>query len=142
MKLKLVIMISVFAFCAGTMAQSLNLRFSTHVYGWQRIDSLSDATTAKTTHLRGYQNLLFDVSGSKWSFNLLASTEEDLANKPDSIDGFRYRLYNAYIKGTNLFNMLDVKLGRQYIFAGVGKGSRIVAMSFCEPRSWTRVLSS
>ena len=25
---------------------------------------------------------------------------------------------------------------------GQGQGSRIVAMSFCEPRSWTRVLSS
>lgn len=123
MKLKLAILVAVMAFTAGTMAQSLNLRFSTHVYGWQRIDSLSDASTAKTTQMRGYQNLLLDISGSKWSFNTLVATEEDLANKPDSIDGFRYRLYNAYIKGTNLFNMLDVKLGRQYIFAGVGKGT-------------------
>jgi hypothetical protein len=123
MKLKLAFFIAVLAITAGTMAQSLNLRFSTHVYSWQRIDSLSDASTAKTTHMRGYQNLLLDISGSKWGFNALVATEEDLANKPESIDGFRYRLYNAYIKGTNLFNMLDLKLGRQYIFAGVGKGT-------------------
>jgi len=124
MKLKLAILVAVIAFTAGTMAQSLNLRFSTYFYGWQRIDSiLSDASSVKTTHIRGYQNLLFDISGSKWSFNTLATIEEDLANKPDSIDGFRYKLYNAYIKGTNLFNMLDVKLGRQYVFAGVGKGT-------------------
>jgi len=123
MKLKLAILIAVLAFTAGTMAQSLNLRISTYFYGWQRIDSLSDATTAKTDHMRGYQNLLLEFSGGKWSFNTLAATEEDLTNKPDSIDGFRYRLYNAYIKGSNLFNMLDLKLGRQYIFAGVGKGT-------------------
>lgn len=121
MKTKLTILIAVFVFTAGTMAQSLNLRFSTYVYGWQRIDSLSNESTAKTTHLRGYQNLLLDFSGSKWGFSTLASTEEDFSGKIG--DGFNYRLYNAYIKGTNLFNRLDVKLGRQYLFAGVGKGT-------------------
>jgi hypothetical protein len=37
--------------------------------------------------------------------------------------GFYYRFYNLYIKGTNLFNLLDVKLGRQNIFAGTGRGT-------------------
>ena len=37
--------------------------------------------------------------------------------------GFAYRFYNLYVKGSNLFGVLDVKLGRQNIFAGTGKGT-------------------
>ncbi|HEY3251710.1 MAG TPA: hypothetical protein VGK25_11380 [Ignavibacteria bacterium] len=119
--MKLIIVFAAGFFVASTMAQSVNLRFNTYVYGWQRIDSLSDESSAKTTHIRGYQNLLFEISGGKWSFNTIAQTEEDLANKVG--DGFNYRLYNAYIRGSNLFNMLDLKLGRQFVYAGVGKGT-------------------
>lgn len=122
MKIKLLFVIIVIFFTGFLNAQSINFRISTYVYSWQRIDSLSDNSTAKTTHLRGYQNLLFDYSQGQWSFNTLAQTEEDLIHKVDK--GFNYRLYNAYIKGSGLFNnMLDLKLGRQYIFAGVGKGT-------------------
>ncbi len=123
MKLKLIVLFAVILIAANTMPQSINLRFSTYFYGWQRIDSLSDESTAKTTHIRGYQNLLFSVTGTKWSFNTLVQTDEDLANKPDSTDGFNYRLYNAYISGRNLLNRLDLKLGRQNLFAGVGRGT-------------------
>lgn len=121
MKLKFTVLFAVIAVTASIMAQSINLRFSTYFYGWQRIDSLSDESSAKTTHFRGYQNLLFSISGSKWSFNTLASLEEDLANRVD--DGIDYRLYNMYISGRNLFDMLDLKLGRQNLFAGVGRGT-------------------
>src|SRR5690242_16931512 len=101
----------------GINSQSINLRFNTYFYGWQRIDSLSTSSTAKTTHIRGYQNLLLDINYNKWSFNTLTQTEEDVIHKID--DGFNYRFYSLYIKGSNLNNMFDVKLGRQFIFAGV-----------------------
>lgn len=119
MNLKLIIVFAAVCFAASTMAQSINLRFSTYFYGWQRIDSLSDESSAKTTHIRGYQNLLLEIAGGKWSFNTLAQTEEDLANKIG--DGFNYRLYNAYIRGN--FDRFDVKLGRQFIYSGVGRGT-------------------
>ena len=122
MKVKLIVLFAAIVFAANAMSQSINLRFSTYFYGWQRIDSLSDESSAKTTHIRGYQNLLFSISGSKWSFNTLASTEEDLTGKVDS-SGLNYRIYNAYISGRNLFDMLDLKLGRQNLFAGVGRGT-------------------
>jgi len=100
-------------------AQSLNMRFSTQVYGWERADSIN--SDSKTAHLRSYQNLLIDASKDKWSFNTLVQTDADLMNKIGK--GFDYRFYNLYIKGSNLFNVLDVKLGRQYLFSGVGTGA-------------------
>jgi hypothetical protein len=103
---------------------------------WERADSLMsfDSTfngeTTKTMHVRGYQNLLIDVSKNKISLNASIQAEEDLAGKTnDSLDAFNYRFYNLYIKGTNLFNALDFKLGRHYMYAGVGKGS-IDGLSF------------
>ena len=102
-------------------AQSVNFRFNNYFYGWQRIDSLSDNSTAKTFHLRGYQNYLLEINKANWSFNTLSQTEEDVVKKVEK--GFNYRFYNLYIKGTNLFNVLDLKLGRQNIYAGTGNGN-------------------
>jgi hypothetical protein len=108
-------------FSAGILnSQTLNLRFSTYFYSWQRLDSINDPSSNKTTHIQGYQDLFLDVNKDKWSFNTMIQTDEDVLNRIDK--GFHYRFYNIYVKGTNLFNHLDLKLGRQYVFAGVGKG--------------------
>lgn len=121
MKPKLLILIAMFFAVNITYGQSINFRFNNYVYGWQRIDTLSNSSSAKTTHLRGYQNYLLDINSGKWTFNTLAQTEEDIINKVDK--GFHYRFYNLYVKGSNLFDLLDLKLGRQNLFAGVGKGT-------------------
>jgi hypothetical protein len=122
MKLKLLPVIILLFLTAGVLkSQSLNLRFSTYFYGWQRADTITaTGSEGKTMHMRGYQNLLLEFNKNKWSFNTLVQTEEDVINKNG--DGFNYRFYNLYIKGTNLFNRLDLKLGRQYVYAGVGRG--------------------
>jgi hypothetical protein len=121
MRIKILAVLILFLSTGLLRSQSFNLRFSTYFYSWQRIDSTADNSTVKTTHLRGYQNLLFDASKDKWGFNTLIQTEEDVIKKIDG--GFNYRFYNLYIRGTNLFNHLDAKIGRQYIFSGVGKGA-------------------
>ncbi|MCC7159503.1 MAG: hypothetical protein IT281_08195 [Ignavibacteria bacterium] len=121
MKPKLLLLIALMLISTVANAQSINIRFNNYFYGWQRIDSLSGTASAKTTHLRGYQNYLIEVNGGNWSFNTLAQTEEDVINKVGR--GFAYRFYNLYVKGSNLFGILDVKLGRQNIFAGTGKGT-------------------
>lgn len=100
-------------------AQSLNMRLSTYFYSYERADSIN--SDLKTSHLTGYQNLLIDFSKDKWSFNTLMQTEEDVYNINGK--GFGYSFYNLYLKGSNLFNVLDLKLGRQYLFTGVGKGA-------------------
>lgn len=121
MKPKLIILAAFLVIGNIAVGQSLNFRFNNYFYSWQRIDTLSTSSDSKTSHIRGYQNYLLEFKQDKWSFNTLAQTEEDLINK--SGRGFGYRFYNAYIKGSNLFDILDVKIGRQYIFAGTGKGS-------------------
>jgi len=103
-------------------SQTINARFSTYFYTWKKLDSVSTSgTETYTNHLKGYQNLLFDVSYKKWSFNSFVQTDEDVTNKIGR--GFGYRLYNLYVKGTNLFDVLDLKLGRQFVAAGVYKGN-------------------
>jgi len=121
MKPKILILAMMLLLTGSLLSQSVNFRFNNYFYGWQRIDSLSNESSAKTLHLRGYQNYLLEIKGAQWSFNTLAQTEEDVIHKQGR--GFAYRFYNAYIKGSNLFGMLDVKLGRQNIFAGTGRGT-------------------
>jgi len=112
---------SILLITGSCFSQSLNLRFNTSVYAWQRQDSLSP-DASKTTHIRSYQNLLLDVSTkSKVGVNVLFQSEGDLANRIGK--GFNYRFYNAYIKGGDVMGALDFRLGRSYVFAGVGKGS-------------------
>ena len=120
----LILFILLFLISSSGYSQTINARFSTYFYTWQRLDSLAaSGTETYTTHIRGYQNLLFDISGGKWSFNTFMQLDDDimLVNKIGT--GFGFRFYNMYVKGSNLFNVLDLKLGRQYISAGVGKGT-------------------
>ncbi len=124
MKLKILSLCVLFLFLAAGVikSQTVNFRFGTHFYTWQKYDSLSTTgNNTFTTHMRGYQNYLLEMNKGKWSFNTLAQTEEDVVKKVDR--GFAYRFYNLYIKGTNLFNVLDLKLGRQYVTAGAGRGT-------------------
>ena len=102
-------------------AQTMNLRLSTYFYSWERADSTNP--DFETSHLKGYQNMLLGVTdkSKKWSFNTSLLAQEDIVN--ESGDGFDYSFYNLYIKGSNLWNALDVIIGRQYVFAGVGNGS-------------------
>jgi len=104
-------------------SQTINARFSTYFYTWNRLDSVTaSGSETYTNHLQGYQNLLFDVSSKKWSFNTFLQTDEDVVNKIGR--GFGYRFYNLYVKGSNLFdNLLDLRIGRQFVAAGVYKGN-------------------
>ncbi|MBK8553492.1 MAG: hypothetical protein IPL53_21470 [Ignavibacteria bacterium] len=85
----------------------MNLRLNTYFYSWERADSTNP--DFETSHLKGYQNLLIGVNdkSKKWSFNTSLLTQEDIVNKSgmDLIILF----YNLYIKGTNLWNALDVQ---------------------------------
>ena len=49
---------------------------------------------------------------------------------------------DAPLKSDSSWKPVDVVAYILVIVGALNWGSRIVAMSFCEPRSWTRVLSS
>jgi hypothetical protein len=121
-KTGLIILFFFFSFTSGLFPQSMNLRFNTFIYSWERQDSFDlSGNSPKTFHMRSYQNLLFDLSQDKFSFNFNFQSEGDLVNRIGR--GFNYRFYNLYVKGSNLFNVLDFRLGRQYVFGGAGKGA-------------------
>lgn len=123
-KLILVTFVLIFAFLSTGFSQSLNLRFNNTFYTWKRLDEVPAAGTSATytTHLTGYQNLAFDFNfGNKWTLSTSVQTDEDVVKKNGR--GFSYRFYDAYLKGSNLFNVLDLKLGRQYVSGGSGRGT-------------------
>lgn len=118
MKIALLLLFIFATLASNALSQSLNLRFNHFFYSWERADSIGGESTP---HLRGYQNLSADLNKGNWGINTWMQTGEDFANRIGR--GFDYSLYNAYIRGTNLFDALDLKLGRQLVFAGVGRGS-------------------
>jgi hypothetical protein len=60
MKVLYTLIVLFIAFASNSFAQSLNMRLNHYFYTWERADSIGGSST---THLRGYQNLSFDVSG-------------------------------------------------------------------------------
>lgn len=117
MKILYSLLLLLFVFSQSSSAQGLNLRLNHYFYTWERADSIGGSGTS---HIRGYQNLSLDVNGRQWSFNTWMQTGEDFTNKIGK--GFEYTLYSAFVKGSNLFGFMDMKLGRQFVYAGVGKG--------------------
>jgi hypothetical protein len=121
-KLKIFFLICFLLLSSESFPQSMNLRFNAFIYSWERQDSFDLSGNSPTTfHMRSYQNLLFDLSKDKLSLNFNFQSEGDVVNPIGK--GFNYRFYNLYVKGSNLFNALDFRLGRQYVFGGVGKGA-------------------
>ncbi len=118
MKTAITLLFIFIAFVSNSLSQSLNLRFNHFFYSWERADSINGDMKS---HLRGYQNLSADINKNNWGFSTWMQTGEDFTNRVGR--GFDFSLYNAYIKGTNLFGALDLKFGRQLVFAGVGRGS-------------------
>ncbi len=102
---------------AGASAQRLQARFVTSAYVWERHDTIG--TTSQ--HLFGYQTIQLSLSGEKLSFHTYLQGFNDFLGpvKNDPI----LRLYNAYLKWSDIGNVADVSIGRQAIFAGVGNGT-------------------
>jgi len=98
-------------------AQVLNGRLVTTVYGWER----SFSTDSSTTHLRAYENIQLNFGTADISFHtyMQASTDFDTEMDHDP----RLRLFNAYINVKNVADMIDLRLGRQAVYAGVNYGT-------------------
>jgi hypothetical protein len=118
MKTKYKLVLLLILISAIAEAQTINLSMSAYFYSWERTDSV--AANSETSYLKGYQNLSLEVAKDKWSLNTSLLTQEDMVASTG--DGFDYSFYNLYVKGSNLWKVLDMKIGRQYVYAGVGNG--------------------
>lgn len=99
---------------SNATAQLFQLRTVSSAYAWQRQDTVGQSSS----HLFGYQTVQFSVAGQNLSFHTYVQGFNDFS-EPLQNEG-QYRLYNLYLRWSNILDLLDVKVGRQPIFAGVG----------------------
>lgn len=103
---------------AGSLhAQTINGRLVTSAYGWER----QDVNGTSTSQLRAYENIQLNVGSSDVSFHTYLQGSTDFSNEMHNDPALR--LFNAYVRVKNVFDMVDLKVGRQPIFAGVNYGT-------------------
>ena len=81
-------------------------------------------TEEKTSFLRAFQSFQFDLNqiGTKTlSFHTYFRSTTDFLNE-NSTDPST-KIYNAYIDWRNIKKILDLRLGRQFLYVGVGNGT-------------------
>lgn len=102
---------------SGVHAQRLQARFVASAYTWERQDTIGKSSQ----HLYGFGTMQLSLSGERLSLHTYVQGFNDfagpLSNNPT------LRLYNLYLKWANIGNLVDVSLGRQAVFAGVGNGT-------------------
>ena len=103
-----------------TNGQVITGRFTTYMYNWQ----VQNQQYGSSKHLRLYQGLVMNVKNigsSKFSLHSSIRYTKDFIS--DDSFNINWRFQYLYGKLKNIFNVFDLKLGRQYIYSGVGYGS-------------------
>jgi len=105
---------------APANAQTITARFTTAAYTWeqQEIDS------SKADHLRFYQLAQLSLGNlglPNLSFHTYVQFSNDFAEQ--AADDPRWWIYNCYFDLKNVARAIDIGLGRQRIYAGVGYGT-------------------
>ncbi|MFQ5675306.1 MAG: hypothetical protein ACE5G1_05360, partial [bacterium] len=103
------------------LAQSVNARFSTSFYSWER--NLTESQSQ--SYVRIYQTAQATVgqlASNRLSFHLYGLLSQDLSESAD--DDPISRLYNAYFQWRQSSGVVQqIKLGRQRIYSGVAYGT-------------------
>lgn len=97
-------------------SQNLNGRFSSSVYIFERFDSAD----VSQNHIRAYQMLNLNFNYNNFSLRSNLNLETDLAQKLDADP--RLRFYNLYFEARNVFDVANIKIGRQPIINSVVGG--------------------
>jgi hypothetical protein len=99
-----------------TLPQSLNGRFSSSVYTFERFDT----SGASNTSARTYQMLSFNFGKENIWLRSNLNLEYDIANTQKSDP--RFRVYNLYADFNKIFDVMSLKLGRQPLFNSIAGG--------------------
>lgn len=105
-------------------AQTFNARLTTSLYNWQYQSYQADGSVLESDHLRLHQGLHFKfnrISGKNISLNGYVSASGDLMSSPANDPN--YRMYHLYLTARDVTPGLNLKIGRQRVFAGVGWGT-------------------
>ena len=115
MKLRLLILALSFS-VVQLNAQFVTGRMTTSFYGWQG----RDVNNAKLNFMRGYETVQLNATSGNFSFatNLQVSNDfaANIGTDPE------LRLSTLVLKARRIADLIDVSLGRQFVFAGVGNG--------------------
>ncbi len=98
-------------------AQLVSGRFVTSFYTWQKFDTVD----VSKTYLRAYQTI--QLSAAQGDFSLHTYLQGAMNATNDFGDVGRVRVYNLYLTWANIFNAVELDLGRQAVYAGVGNGT-------------------
>ena len=97
-------------------AQFVTGRLTTSFYGWQG----RDVDNAKLNFMRGYETIQLNANSGDFSFatNLQASNDfaASIGTDPE------VRLSSLLLKVRHIADLVDLSIGRQFVFAGVGNG--------------------
>ncbi len=109
--------ISAVLICASQAgAQFISGRLNTSLYGWQGRD-LNDA---KLNFVRAYENIQLEANSGPFSFGTNLQVSNDFATKIGTDP--ELRLSSLVFRARHVADLVDVSLGRQFVFAGVGNG--------------------
>jgi hypothetical protein len=102
---------------ASAPAQLVNGRFTTSFYSFQRFDTVG---TSKT-YLRAFQSVQLSMAQNDFSLHTYLQGAVNGSNQFG--DNGNVRFYNLYLRWANIGKVLDLNLGRQAVYAGVGNGT-------------------
>lgn len=117
------IVVFLLASLSSVFSQRINARFVTSMYAWQRSDTIG----VQKSYALGYQTVQFDIFQKDISIHTYFQGFNEFGSFTSS--GPQVRLYNLYLKASNVANVLDISLGRQSVHAGVGFGTIDGALS-------------
>ncbi len=116
----LIIVLALLIANAEFYAQTINARFTTAAYTWEQ----QEIDLSKANHLRFYQLAQFSIGNlglPNLSFHTYLQFSNDFAEK--ATNDPRWWIYNCYFDLKNVAKAIDIGLGRQRIYAGVGYGT-------------------
>jgi hypothetical protein len=102
---------------ASAPAQLINGRFTTSFYTFQRFDTVGSSKT----YLRAYESM--QLSMAQQDFSVHAYLQGAVNGTNQFGDNGNVRFYNLYLRWANIGKMVDLSLGRQAVYAGVGDGT-------------------
>ncbi|MBU1097400.1 MAG: hypothetical protein KKB34_13030 [Bacteroidetes bacterium] len=109
-------LIALLIFPAIIFAQNINGRISSSAYSFERFDTQNSSET----YIRTFQSLVLNANEGLFSLRTRLNFETDIANTLDNDP--RLRLYNLYLEGRNLFDIANIKIGRQSLINSVAGG--------------------
>ena len=117
---KLLLLIPLLVVPLSSPCQTFNGRLTTSFYTWER----QEPDKNSTQHLRAYQLLkltIGELASPNLSLHTYFQASHDFSEKAK--DDPRLWFYGAFLEWKNLFRVMDLRLGRQQVYAGVGYGT-------------------